>query len=193
MLASRHSFSMEEAFDIADNRISLLTCLRNRNAGERNEILAKVKSPNHVLLAGGLVLVAAPALAVLLPAQAPSIAPAAKVEAQSLFGADVRTNNRGEVLMVAGRDPRTVLKAYCAARPGAGLEPVDVIPAEHDGADARFGLFHATTDPTKVFLIEILEDRAGDRWVAGDGAKPIGTRIAPQVALGTREESPGPP
>ena len=102
--------------------------------------------------------------------------------AAALERVEVSRDERGEVVRVAGPDPRTVLSGYCAAgKTSVLLEPLEVLPTVPPMTGSRLGVFRDFGDLSSLFAIRIQKDRKTRRWVAGDGRRPIVHRRAPDL------------
>ena len=180
ILSSKHRLPMEIAYDIADNRISLLDAIRQRTRNE-GELQAEQRTSTRrsALFLCALALVA---LFGWVTRDTGVKLDDSNEEVRRLIGdAEVRTSSDGMVLQVSGPDPRSVLRAYCAASGRAGrLEPLDVAPSSAPGVGrARVGLLRDPYRPDDLLSITIREDREGGRWIAGDGVHPLIADPAP--------------
>lgn len=185
MTASRYHLPMAAAYEIADNKLSLLNCLRMRNSSGRDAVPVTLRPPadrRPALIGAGLLL--AVAMALLFRQSLPEVAAEAPVT-RTVLGAEVQTDHRGRVLRVAAASPRTVLAAYCASLPARTMEPIDVVLSARYGGNVRVGLL-GEKDAKNVYMIQIVEDRVAGGWVAGDGAVPILPKEAPQGAAALR-------
>lgn len=191
-IAQRYGLAPSLAMDIADNRTSLLNCLRERESADSAKIVASVpQEPRRYFgwVAGGLAVGAM----TLLIAYASTTASPKVVRTVVVLGAEVRLDDRGNVVRVAAPDPRTVLNGFCAIQTGSGaMAVIAVVPSKLGSRDARLGLFRESAQKGRVFMIEILENRAAGRWVAGDGVSPIVPRNAPPGALAEERATGGP-
>ena len=184
-LAARHKLPRELALAVTDNRASLLYALRNRpapSAGKAAEVDLRRGTGRQILALAGLTAVIIAGL-LLLP-QSPKAPVVSRSTPRTIGTADLITSDRGEVLGVMGPDPRSVLRAYCAADTReARLEPLDVVPSARLGSGARYGLLRDPRRPDDLLAIAILEDRESNRWQAGDGRTPLVATLAPEGAI----------
>jgi len=179
LLASRHRLSQAVAGDVADNRISLLEALRSRKptagtvrAGARRGVAAPLAV--LLLLIGAIGIAAA--------TRESRVRPMAGRGTTGPFGAtEVRTTSDGGIVQVLGPDPKSVLRAYCAASEHP-LEPLEIVPLAHDGERSRLGLLRDPRHPAELQAITIREDRASGRWRAGEGSRALRPRPAPDGA-----------
>ena len=185
MISNRHGLPMSVAYNVADNQVSLLNCLRDRRPGEGDETVLNVPAPDRSVLWVALSISALLIAAVVLHF-ASSVVSRGSIAVRTILGAEVRTDSQGQVVRVAGPDPRSVLTAYCASRPEPAIEPVDIIPSARHGADVRLGLFREKDNPSNIYMIDISEDRAAAGWVVGDGAAPVIPAPAPRGAAEVR-------
>lgn len=93
---------------------------------------------------------------------------------------DVETDGAGRTVRVTAPDALLVLDGFCAAAPGPGCEPIEVILAPSPAADVRLGILSYAEQPGAVYAVEIRRDGAR-RWVSGDGRAPIRPRPAPSL------------
>jgi hypothetical protein len=182
-IANRHGVPLSVAYDVADNRTSLLNSLRKQACDDSAGIeLTVPPSPYRFLAWFGVAVSLGLVAMAFLYRTAPPV-PRDTSENRSVLGAEVRMDDSGRVLSVAAANPRAVLTAYCASHPGPKVQPIDVVPSVRYGSDVRLGLFRESADDTRVFMIEISEDRSLGRWVAGNGAAPVVPKSIPPGAL----------
>lgn len=183
-LVLRHGFSIELALDIADNKTTLLNCLRARTNDDSAEIVARVPAGPRRYALGALAGLAIAVSTALVIAYASPAVPLQTARTVKLQGAEVRIDEHGRIVRVAAPDPRTVLNGFCASRPDSGgMEAIAVVPSKQSGRECRLGLFRPRNDKSHVLMIEILENRAAGHWAAGDGVNPIVPKNAPPSAL----------
>lgn len=185
ILASRHGLPKPVALDIADNKISLLEAIRER--GPRPSGGAALPAPAPRCRRGRTALMLAVLVALLVAVGLLSDHGVGPVrldgEAGRVHGAEFVATDDGVVLSVSAPDPHTVLRGYCAASPNGRLEPLDVVPSARLGSGARLGLMRDVRRPDHLLAITIREDRATDRWRAGDGSTRLVPRLAPEEAM----------
>ncbi len=191
-IVRRHELPMGLALEIADNRKSLLTSLRERKNDVRAEIVASVpRGPGRYLgwAAAGLAVVSVSLyLAYASPGQDATV-----LRDMTVLGAEVRMDDRGHVVRVAATTPKAVLGAYCASLKGTALlEPVGIIPSTRGEGESRLGLFRERARRNRLYSFDIMENRAAGRWIAGDGRSPIPTTAVPPGVL-AEEKIPGSP
>ncbi len=183
ILASRHRLPREVAYQLADNRTSLLAVLRDRarkNEGALRVALRPARIMRTSALLALLVLVAASAIAI----QGSGVGVRLGPGKQLTFGESLaQTDGTGRVTRVQGPNPRSVLRAYCAAHAGGGrLRPLEVIASAQTGRMARLGLLQDTSRPTDLLAVTINEDRKSGHWTVGDGRGPVVPELAPAGA-----------
>ena len=190
-LALRHGLSESVALDVADNKTSLISAIRQRGALEPIRVLRPgAWSVRHRMA----LLVAALALVVVatgafksswqkVEATANSQRTAATEKLRRVIeSANTRLDDYGRVTEVRGSDPRHVLIAYCNKVNIDGRPtPVEIVQSDPPENGVRLGIF---TDPRHGgdrFAIRI-ERRGGARsWIAGGGGEPIPVVPAPDV------------
>jgi hypothetical protein len=98
------------------------------------------------------------------------------------------TDAAGQIIMVTGPDPRSVLVAFCNTGHNAGRRQAFAIsPASPPSGTARLGLFRNLEQPNAPMrAIRIRRDTRSGRWLAGDGHSPIQTEAAPELSTGSR-------
>ncbi len=217
-LVARHRIRLDDAYDIADNRTSLLAILRKRQA--REPIVAHYRPPSRrtrLVAVAVVALVALPAgiflvrsfdrefndpvagtqtgRAAAVPAKPsrPASLPPTELSALPVDAyARVQSNERGEVLGVEATDPGNVLVAFCKAHdPSGGLDPVDVLPTDPPSDSSRLGLLRDLADGQAYRVVVIRRDPETRRWYlrnAGDPAAGISTFPAPERLISTARE-----
>jgi hypothetical protein len=98
------------------------------------------------------------------------------------------TDAAGQIIMVTGPDPRSVLVAFCNTGHNAGRRQAFAIsPAGPPSGTARIGLFRNLEQPdAPMRAIRIRRDTRSGRWLSGDGHSPIQTESAPDLSAGAR-------
>lgn len=208
-LARRHGLPRELAFKVADNRVTLQAATqevrsriaRARAAKERRKPASKIQramiavfalavlagvgaqsykmwqrmvDESHAAETNTALGSSQAALETVRPEQAPS-------DGLRIVRTHLRTDPEGRVTQIVGPDPRSVLLAYCeSGLSGRSLQPVDLVEAIPPELGARNGLFRDEEDPGALYAIRIRRDEQTRRWVAGDGARPIDAKVAPE-------------
>jgi hypothetical protein len=187
LVSRRHRLPEDVGLAVADNRISLLEALRRRgpDPGPAVRLTVVTAAPpgsrvTAIVLVGVVVFVAIMAVGRALQSTAPTAAPHSGIHA--VLGAQVRTDEFGRILEVFGPDPRSVLDAYCAADREKRYESLDVLPTAENGVPGRLGLLRRKRRSGEVLAIVLREDRAQNRWIAGDGKTHLVPRTAPRAA-----------
>ncbi|MCP3979478.1 MAG: hypothetical protein GY716_09140, partial [bacterium] len=94
----------------------------------------------------------------------------------------VERNSEGEIVRVAGPDPRSVLITYCRSAGGnTHLRPVEVTSAVPAFAGTRLGMLRDLARVNELLAVRIRRDRRTRRWVAGDGRHAINPFQAPTL------------
>ena len=185
-LVSRHQLPKHVAYDVADNKISLLEAIRRRPPSED---AVHVTFGNRMLVP--LVLLASLFVVIVIVAatrNAGETFVGGSEAALELGPAEVRTDSQGQIFQVLGPDPRSVLEAFCTAT-GRRLEPLDVVPTGRAGQRVRLGLLRDPQRPDSLRAITIHEDRVSGRWRAGEAGRALIADPAPpgaEVALRKR-------
>ncbi|MCP3982309.1 MAG: hypothetical protein GY716_23650 [bacterium] len=177
-LASRHQFPMDIAYDVTDNRISLLEAIRKRPA-DAIPLGIEVPSRNRRPLVLGML---ALALAIVLVVNHESRDGRNAAAAEQIVGnTTVATDDRGRPIEVSGPDPRSVLRTYCLVSDRSGRwQPLKIVPTtQADDQRTRLGLLRDTHDPEALLAITIHEDLQRGLWRAGAGNEPILAHPAP--------------
>jgi hypothetical protein len=204
-IAERHGLSMEQAYQVADNRVPLLSALRDQEGQAKPVVVPSVRprKPRPAWVKQGITAVALAAITLAawvwyatraIPDASPAdvAAPAVAATAESATrhappsretvlrsATDVRRDGRGRVVRVVGPDPRSVTIAFCESYgTGRHFDVMEVTPSIPPDARSRLGLIR---DPDKgsFYTISIRRDRETRRWIAGDGLNPIRPATAP--------------
>jgi hypothetical protein len=208
-LARANGLSRKLALEVADNRISLPAALRRQ--AERKASLKGPRpvrlTPRQRSWVTGILSVAFMLLAVngvclwhgyAEEAEAAqgltetvarqnattteSPAPEQDRPARTVDPTEVRTDDEGRVLSVAGPNPREVLIRYCrAASLETRLEPVELTSAVPPFPGTRLGIFREHGKPESLLAIRIRRESRSHRWVTGDGSRPIEAFRAPPI------------
>lgn len=189
-VAGRHHLPMEMAEAVADNRISLLEALREREP--RPRVTIRIGSRNGV--SAGAILIATGALLALTVA---GLHIGARDEqrrpgrSRVLVGtAEILTDDEGRVVRVSGTSPDDVLETYCSRAPSErGLEPFGVVPGSVDAA-VRIGVLRDPGEPAGLLAIPIRADPTTGRWFTGDGRRPLVPNSAPPGAADALNTNP---
>lgn len=183
IVASRHNLPLPVAFDVADNKLSLLVALRQSAKAGTAPIELAFEPPRGVPLRFGLLGSAALiALAVVFRPTIPVPVAEHADTTRVVQGGEVRTDADGRVVSVSGPDPRTVLASYCAADREQRFEAMGLVPPPTGGVGTRLGLLRRVGGSDVLLSIEIHENRALERWVAGGGVEPLVAGPAPSGA-----------
>jgi hypothetical protein len=216
-LAQRHRLTHDLAVQVAENRITVHQALQRKTATEAQEVPRPQTSISHgvwnftIATLGCLVLFGAGARAwqeweeylttkadaaqrpaLILPA---TPAPPAQAPQGGSHSAPSTpsltlpvTDAAGQIIMVTGPDPRSVLVAFCNTGHNAGRRQAFAIsPASPPSGTARLGLFRNLEQPNAPMrAIRIRRDTRSGRWLAGDGHSPIQTEAAPELSTGSR-------
>lgn len=172
-LVERHQITMEQALEVADNKIPLLEAVRQGGRFELVEFepvrrrfpFLKVFSAIAVMLA------MSGAAAVVIITQYPDVnvepvrkqqgapKPARVVASLEEAATDVVFDDRGRVTEVAGGNPKAVLDAFCRSVKGFRADPVTLEAAGENwnGLYRRRGVLHS---------VPIHWDRSRQLWVA---------------------------
>lgn len=208
-LARANGLSRKLAFEIADNRISLPAALEQqaerkaslrgprpvRLTPRQRSWITGILSVAFMLLAVNGVCLwhgyaeeaeAAQGLTEAVARQNATSSESAPPEpdrpSRSLDPTEVRTNDEGRVVAVAGPNPRDVLIRYCqAASLETRFEPVELTSAVPPFPGTRLGLFRERGKPESLLAIRIRRESRSHRWVAGDGSRPIAAFAAPPI------------
>lgn len=185
LVSNKHGLPMEKAYDVADNRLSLLEALRRRTAAPPQAVGVRLR-PNWTRFAVWCAVALIPVGLVTahfsgggIDAGVPDSHGVPTIE--FVGEVELRADDRGRVVQVLGPDPLSVLKTYCdSGLPGGPFQPLKVVPSRRPGTRSRVGLLR---NPRKKLLaITIQEDRERNRWVAGDGRGPLVPKRAPDGA-----------
>jgi hypothetical protein len=210
-LTLRHGLSMPVAFQVTDNRLSLLEAQRaeprpeakggatrpaETPARRRSPSAAAPEAPARPAQTAGVargpafgpgawaaLVLALIAVVFLLRSARPGAEASGGGSRLQVGAAEVVTDARGRVVQVLGPSPRSVLTAYCrTGRADQRFEPIEVLPSAFDPAGSRIGLLRDPDDRDRVLAITVQADPRSRRWVAGDGRRPLEPRPAPAGA-----------
>lgn len=112
--------------------------------------------------------------AVILLWQRPAAGPPAKEPQVPLRWAQIRTDGAGRPVEVRGPEPHVVLAAFCRLD---RYEPVEIV-VPPDG-EIRYGILRDPSLPHARLAIEIRRLSQAQQWIAGDGVRRIGVKLAP--------------
>jgi hypothetical protein len=181
-IANRYGLPMAAAYDVADNRISLLLALWQNPAPASATVelgpARQARATLHWAFAGAAVLLVFAAYF----RPGPAVSDERNSATRRVGSVEVRTDASGRITLVAAADPRSVLDGYCSAHESEQLRPLGVIASVAASRDARLGLFRRAGTPSETLSIDILENRRAQRWIAGDGVTPIVEGRAPQLS-----------
>jgi hypothetical protein len=195
-LAQRHGMSLDFAFQIADNRISLGEALRKHAAAGRSEVRraeqhARASSRKIWLGSVGAVLLAAAAVLTWTGRGGGSEVvdpdvPAASRHVQAWKDLELQTDELGRIVSVSAPNPTAVLRGFCRPEPSQQLcEPVEIRARVSGAPGLRWGVFRANGTEHGLRAIEIRREGAVRTWTAGDGSGPIDEVAAPDSPPGT--------
>jgi hypothetical protein len=216
-LAQRHRLTHDLAAQVAENRITVHQALQRKAVKEAQEVPRPQTSISHgvwnftIATLGCLILLGAgarawqeweeylttkadaaqrPALILPNPPAPPAQAPqggAHSAPSTPSLTLPV-TDAAGQIILVTGPDPRSVLVAFCNTGRNAGRrQPFAISPASPPSGTARIGLFRNLEQPdAPMRSIRIRRDTRSGRWLAGDGHSPIPTEAAPDLSAGAR-------
>jgi len=183
-LAARHRLSPELALAVADNRVSLLEALRQREP-EKEPIRVRIESrprlaPRRIGLAAMIVLALAVAGLHVATREPERTSGRSRVIAGE---AEVVRDDSGRVVRVIAADPDAVLVTYCRQGGSTGrLRAVGLMPAASDTTSVRIGLLREADRPEALQAIAIRKDPGTSRWFSGDGVRPLVASLAPEGA-----------
>lgn len=207
-ISQRHRLSMDLAFKVADNRVTVRQALDQKSVNESKEPPRPQTSVSHgvwnfMVLSVGLLILAAlgvhiyhvwgdylarngaagfeTEVASAAERPRPSEAPPQAVPMPPPALTVPRTDSTGQLVQVEGPDPRSVLISFCATGRQAGhREPVEVLPGVPPSSSLRFGIFRSLDQQgMPVRAIRIRLDPRSGRWLSGDGRTPILTEAPP--------------
>lgn len=195
-LSQRHGLSLDFAFQIADNRISLGEALRKHAAAGRTKVVRAERDARSSGRKIGWSLVGAALLATaavgvwFLSTRAPEVDdPGSAAESrQAVFWkhVELQTDKMGRVVSVSAPDPTGVLRGFCRPEPSRQrCDPVEIRAAVSGAPGLRWGVFRATDKNSGLRAIEIRRKGAVRSWTAGDGSGPIDDVAAPESPPGT--------
>jgi hypothetical protein len=199
-LSQRHGIPLEAAYDVADNRLSLVEARRRHASAE--SIPAPAAPPatraHKVLLLGFAAIVVAavgfqswrtwnrtlerpqPVPQAAQPSEAELRERAAAIERardpvqRAAATTEVKTDPKGRLLRISGPDPASVLIAFCNSGLDSGrYEPVELARPIPSLPGARLGIMSDGDELGTLQAIRITKDAKTRRWVAGDGRRPI--------------------
>jgi len=183
-LVDKHHLSPDRAFEVADNRVSLLSAIRDRTAGASGTVQLKLPArPPRARTSAILTVALVGVLAVLLL----SVFTAEHGGESSRYSADdvrLLTNDDGRIVRIEGPDPASVLDAYCKSdEQQRQFEPLGVRAPAGDGGDLAMGILRDRSAPKDQLAIYISLNRSGRGWTAGNGRSPL---VAFQAPLDSR-------
>jgi len=207
-LVARHRVSLDEAYEVADNRTSLLSVMRQRSAG--TTVIARPERPvssghwTTVAVLPVIVLLAVLGIVRQLDGSTDRVAPAPQprpidqeVPHPDAAGfidtrlptpspvVEVHFDPNGQRTRIRASRPQTVLLAYCEK---VGREPLALATGMMPDSSLWLGIHHDNTASGDRRAIAIRKDRATGRWTAGDGTSPIPAWALDPAQLGTTHE-----
>jgi hypothetical protein len=195
-LAQRHGMSLDFAFQIADNRISLGEALRRHAAAGRSKV-SPAEQPTRasgrkigLSLIGAALLATAAAYTWIGLANSPDGDdpgdPAVSRQASAWKHMDLQTDEMGRIVSVSAPDPTAVLRGFCRPEPSQHrCDPVEIRASVSGAPGMRWGVFRETGKKLGLRAIEIRRQNTVRSWTAGDGSGPIDEVAAPDSPPGT--------
>jgi hypothetical protein len=196
-ISERHSISLERAYEVADNRMSLLAAIRlDRERKDGSAFAARIDKPQPerfgptgamtlvllvvASLCGWNLVSREPAHEDLTTLELPPAPVSVDVggahtdTAAALQAATaVHLDDRKIATRVVGPDPRSVLIAVCnAVSPDRRLQLIDVRASFPPSADARLGIVR-DVGSHEILVLHVHRDRSSGRWYAGDGENAL--------------------
>lgn len=191
-LAQRHGLPMRRAFLVVDNRLSFYAAKRMTKNQAVEPPLRRAPSsmsPGRVRIFLGLAGVFLFALTISgwvargngEQSSQEGLETTRRAIVTLADSPEIRTDHRGQVIEVSGRDPRSVLDAYCRANSlTRTLQPVKLAPSTPPSPSSLIGVFRDHGKPEWLYGIEI--HREGGRWIAGSSNGQIPVRRAAPAA-----------
>jgi hypothetical protein len=173
-LTQRHGLPLEQALAVADNRVPLLQALRQHEGAKKETVKVRVRTglPEPVKWIGVAAMPLLIAALVLANWDGPS--GTTTIVTRPVNDGAVLTDSAGRLVQVSGKNPRSVLRIFCASavadRP---YRAVDLVASPHQGVSARLGLMRDPANPEALLAITIREDERAGMWVAGNGRTPL--------------------
>jgi hypothetical protein len=195
-LTRRHGMSLDIAFLIADNRLSVGEALRKHAAAGRSKNRSAKRethaSRSKIWLGPlGAALLAAAALVVWIGSGGgpEAVDPGGSVvgrQGPAWKDVEFRTDGLGRIVSVSAPDPTAVLRGFCRPEPSQQrCEPVEIRARVSGAPGLRWGVFRTTGKESGLRAIEIRREGAVRNWAAGDGSRPIEEVAAPPSPPGT--------
>lgn len=188
--------SLDLAFQVADNRLSLREALAMHTAAASPRIGATEPQPRAsgrkvwLSFIGVTLLVAVASLMWIGFASSPdgddSRGSAAGARAAAWKHVELQTDELDRIVSISGPDPTAVLRGFCQPKPSQQrCEPVEIRAAVSGAPGLRWGIFRATGERLGLRAIEIRRGGTVRSWTAGDGSGPIDDVAAPDSPPGT--------
>jgi len=187
-LSDKHHLPRERALAVADNRISLLSAIRERKAGSRAPVQLALPASSLRTRAAWMVPVALLAVIAVWLFSAFVANPELEQVRQLDGGVRIHTDPDGHIVRIEGLDPRSVLDAYCESG-GPGRESLGLNWPAGGESDLTLGILRDRSAPEDQLAIYISADRSGARWTAGNGRSPLVAFQAPSDAAKARQAS----
>ncbi len=181
-VAARHGLSLSVAYEVADNRTSLIDNLHEQEAQQMAEFAAASSSGLRLKLAAVAIFAVAFAVAGWQPwnsRQAQSDTRARVMARESGLIID----DQGRVVRVVAEDPESVLATFCEGAPDKDIQALGVMPSSAESPTTRIGVIRDGNHPDQPLAIAIRRDRSSGQWYSGDGLRPLTPRGAPRGAL----------
>ncbi len=169
-LVARHRLPLKKALAVADNRVPLLAAIREKKPRATINVDPERKRRSAVpfVIAGTAAILVIGVFVALT--WNPDEAGKAKVRpgsARTQFATvEVTVNLDGQPIEVSGRNPESVLAAYCEFASSGARVPVGVEASDDDWT----GLYR---EDEAFYALKIRRDSEHGLWVAGDAVEPI--------------------
>lgn len=180
-LSAKHHLPLERARAVADNRIALLSAIRERKAGPSAPVDLVVPARSSRALASGMLAVALLGVLAALLFSVFVAKPNSGSTARRPKGeVRIQTNTEGLIVRIEGPDPASVLDAYCeSGESQRELECLRLMPSARNEPGIKLGIIRDRSAPEHQLAIYISKDRSGRRWTAGNGRSPLVAFQAP--------------
>jgi len=180
-LSEKHGIALDRALAVADNRVSLLSEIRDIKAQKSEPVQLELPaSVSRTSLSRMFVVALMGVLAALFLWVNTG---KHKDENTVRLGDDVQllTNADGQIVRIEGPDPASVLDAYCeSGERNRKFECVGLMPSVGNEPDLAMGILTDRAAPENQLAIYISKDRSGRRWTAGNGRSPLVAFQAPE-------------
>ncbi len=182
-VAARHGVSQSVAYDVADNRTSLIDTLHEKEEKQLAELAAESSSNLRLKLAAAAVFVVAFAVVGWQPWNSRQARTDTRARVMSRESGLI-IDTQGRVVRVVGDDPESVLATFCEGAPNnKDIQALGVMPSSAESPTTRIGVIRDGNHPDQPLAIAIRRDRSSGQWYSGDGLRPLTPRGAPHGAL----------